>query len=166
MDAPYIGGPLWVTWMDAPYIGGPIWVTWMDAPYIGGPLLDNLDGRSFSRAFERQEKFLYFGGNFLLEILKMCKKGLCKRAAVFIGALLRKLEGVLLLSLLREKKKIHIWVHFSWTQRTLKVKSGSHLEFLQGKWLPGTDNRLWGTKGPFIRPRYIGTIKSRTQMLI
>ena len=35
MDAPYIGGPLWVTWIDAPYIGGPFWVTWMDAPYIG-----------------------------------------------------------------------------------------------------------------------------------
>jgi hypothetical protein len=58
---------------------------------IGGPLLGNFDERSFSRAFERQEKFIYFGESFLWGILKTCKKGPCKPAAVFIGALLRKL---------------------------------------------------------------------------
>jgi len=36
-------------------------------------------------------------------------------------------EGLFTETFEREKK-IHIWVPFSWTQRTLKVKSGGHLE--------------------------------------
>jgi len=49
----------------------------------------------------------------------------CKRPALSIGALMGYLEGVRLLRL--EKKEYALWV-FSWTQRTLKVKSGSSLE--------------------------------------
>jgi len=60
---------------------------------------------------------------------------------------------------------VHIWVPFSWTQMTLKVKSGVHLELQQGTGLPWTDFRLWGTKGLFIRPRCIGTIRVQVQML-
>ena len=62
----------------------------------------------------------------------------------------------------REKKRMHISVHFSWTQRKLKVV-----------WRPsGTlarnraDIRLWETQGPFIRPRCIVTVRARTQMPI
>jgi len=51
----------------------------------------------------------------------------CKRAALSIGALLGKLDGVRLLGLMREKENAYLGP-FSWTQRTLKVKSGGHLE--------------------------------------
>ena len=61
---------------------------------------------------------------------------------------------------------MRIWVPFSWTQRTLKVKSGGHLELWQGTGLHWADIRLWGIKGPSIRPRCIGTVRARTQMLI
>jgi hypothetical protein len=57
----------------------------------------------------------------------MYKKGPCKRAALAIGALLGNLAGVRLLELLREKGNAYLG-SFSWTQRTLKVKSGYHLE--------------------------------------
>jgi hypothetical protein len=36
----------------------------------------------------------------------------------------------------------------------------------RGTGLPWTGIRLWGTKSPFLRPRYFGTIRVRTQMLI
>jgi hypothetical protein len=64
---------------------------------------------------------------------------------------------------LRERKKIHIWVPFSWTQRTLKVNSGGHLELQQGTGLPWTGIRLWSTRGPFIRPSCIGTVSAQTK---
>jgi hypothetical protein len=44
---------------------------------------------------------------------------------------------------------MHICVPFSWTQRTLKVKSGGHLELQQGTGLSSVDIRLCGTKSPF-----------------
>jgi len=53
----------------------------------------------------------------------ICKKRSCKRAAVYIGALLGNLEGVRLLELLRKKENAYLG-SFSWTQRTLK----GHLE--------------------------------------
>jgi hypothetical protein len=83
-----------------------------------------MKGRSFPRAFERRDKFLYLG-KFFYEVC--VKKRPCKRAALSIGALLGKLEGVRLLGLLREKENAYLG-SFSWTQRTLKVKSGGHLE--------------------------------------
>jgi len=51
----------------------------------------------------------------------------CKLAALSIGALLGNLEGVRLLEILREKENAYL-VSISWTQRTLKVKSGCRLE--------------------------------------
>jgi hypothetical protein len=36
----------------------------------------------------------------------------------------------------------------------------------KGAGLPWANIRLWGTNGPFIRPRCIGTVKTRTQMQI
>ena len=57
----------------------------------------------------------------------ICKKKPSKRAALSIGAPMANLEGVRLLRLLRESENAYL-VSFSWTQRTLKVKSGGHLE--------------------------------------
>ena len=62
-----------------------------------------------------------------------------------------------------EKKKMHIWVPLSWTQRTLKGKSGGHMELQQGTGLHWAGIRLWGTKGLSITLRWIGTIGARTQ---
>jgi hypothetical protein len=72
-----------------------------------------------------------------------------------------ELEWVHLLGLLREKENAYLGSS-SWTQRTL----GGHLELQQGTGLHWAGISLWGTKGPFIRPRCIGTDRARTQMLI
>jgi hypothetical protein len=92
-------------------IGAPFWGTWRDISFLG-PLREgkNLFREIFYEEFERY-----------------VKKRSCKRAAVSIGALLGKLEGVHLLGLLREKENAYLG-SFSWTQRTLNVKSGGHLE--------------------------------------
>jgi len=61
---------------------------------------------------------------------------------------------------------MHIWVPLPLTQRTSKVKSGGHLELskAQGPTEFVTD---YGTQGArYIRPRCIGTVRARTQMLI
>jgi hypothetical protein len=57
----------------------------------------------------------------------ICKKMPYKRAALSIGVLLGKLEGVRLLGLLREKENAYL-SYFSWNQRTLQVKYGGHQE--------------------------------------
>ena len=43
---------------------------------------------------------------------------------------------------------------------------GTIWNFSKGTGFPRTGTRLWGTKGLFLRPRCIGTIKVQTQMLI
>jgi hypothetical protein len=54
-----------------------------------------MEGRSFPRAFERRENVLYLGKNFTRNLRDMYKKKRpCKRAALSVGALLGKLEGV------------------------------------------------------------------------
>ena len=68
-----------------------------------------------------------FRANFYEELQRYVKKGPCKWAAFFIGALLGNLERVCLLGLLREKENVYVG-SFSWTQRILNVKSGGHLE--------------------------------------
>jgi hypothetical protein len=62
-----------------------------------------------------------------LKFGRYVKKRPFKRAALPIGALLGNLEEVRLLGIF-EREKMYIWVPFSWTQRTLKVKTGGHLE--------------------------------------
>jgi hypothetical protein len=54
----------------------------------------------------------------------------CKQVVLSIGALMGNLEGVRILELLREKENAYLG-SFSWTQRTLTVKSGGHLELQQ-----------------------------------
>jgi len=70
-----------------------------------------MKGHSLTRTIEKREKFLHF----------------CKWAALSIVVLLGNLEGVRLLGLLREKENAYLG-SFSWIQRTLKVKSGGHVE--------------------------------------
>ena len=55
-------------------------------------------------------------------------KGPCKGATLSIGALMGNLDMFCLLQLL-EEKKIHIWAQFSWTQKTLNIKSGAICNF-------------------------------------
>jgi hypothetical protein len=85
-----------------------------------------MEGRSYSRAFARRNKCLYLGKYFYKEFGRYVKRP-CIQAALSIGALLGNIEGVSLLGLLREKENAYLG-SFSWTQRTLKVKSGGHLE--------------------------------------
>jgi hypothetical protein len=43
---------------------------------------------------------------------------------------------------------------------------GTIWNFIKGTWLTWTGIRLWGTKGTLLRPRCIGTVRARTQLLI
>jgi len=56
-----------------------------------------MEGHPFPRAFEKRGKFLYL--RKFCEEFERYKKMSCKRAALSIGALLGKLEGVRLLGL-------------------------------------------------------------------
>jgi hypothetical protein len=47
-----------------------------------------------------------------------------------------------------------------------KLSLGTIWNFSKGTGLRWADISLWGTKGPFIRPRCVGTERARTQMLI
>jgi hypothetical protein len=89
--------------------------------------LGNVGECSFPRVFGRKDKISLFREIFIRNLRDLFKKRSCKWAALSTGALLEKLEGVRLLGLLREKENADLGA-FSWTQRTLKVKSGCHLE--------------------------------------
>jgi len=71
------------------------------------------------------EDFLF--REIFMKSLRDILKRPCKRATLSIEALLGNLEGVRLLSLLREKENVYMG-SFSWTQRTLKFKCRGHLE--------------------------------------
>jgi hypothetical protein len=47
-----------------------------------------------------------------------------------------------------------------------EMKQGAIGHFSEGTGLPWTGIRLWDTKAPFLRPRCIGTVRARIQMLI
>jgi hypothetical protein len=49
-----------------------------------------MEGRSFSRLFERRDKVFLFGGIFMRNLRQMQKRP-CKRMALSIGALLENL---------------------------------------------------------------------------
>jgi len=63
----------------------------------------------------------------LYDEFEKCVKSPRTRAALYIRALLGNMEGVRLLVLLGEKENAYL-ASFSWTQRTLEVKSGGYLE--------------------------------------
>ena len=66
-------------------------------------------------------------GNFYEEFERYVKNVHLKRSAFSTEALFGNLEGVCLLGLLREKENAYLGP-FSWTQRTLEVTFGGHLE--------------------------------------
>jgi hypothetical protein len=67
-----------------------------------------MDGRSFLRAFERRENFIYLGKFFNEHFERYVKKRPYKRATLSIGTLLENLEGVRLLGLWREKEDAYL----------------------------------------------------------
>jgi hypothetical protein len=77
----------------------------------------------------------FFFRDFFMRNLRDMYKMPCKRAALSIGTLLGNVEGVRLLGIKKKKERAYLGP-FSWTQRTLKVKSGGHLELWQGTGLP------------------------------
>ena len=120
---------------------------------IGAPLLGNLEGRFFLTTFLVRGIFVRFW--------KICKMP-SKRVSLSIGALLENLEGGRLPGFLREKIK-YILV-LSLEPKDIKILSlGAVCNFSKGTGLSWVDIRLWGAKGPSIRPRCIGTIRARTQ---
>jgi hypothetical protein len=78
-----------------------------------------MERRSFPRAFERREKIYLIRGLFMRNLRDVNRP--CKRAALYIGALLGNLEGVHLLGLFERKIKCISGFLFFWTQRTLRV---------------------------------------------
>jgi hypothetical protein len=80
---------------------------------------------------------------------------------------LRNLEGVHLLGLLREKEKAYLGSFFLEPEDIkIKVWRPSTTLARNRAPLPSADIRLWGKKGPFIRPGCIGTVRNQTQMPI
>ena len=69
---------------------------------------------------------------------------------------------------------VNLWLHsdmYIWAPfldpEDIKISSlGAIWYFSKGTGLPWTDIRLRGTKGPYLRPRCIGTVRAQTQMLI
>ena len=84
-----------------------------------------------------------------------------KRTSFFIGALLGNLEGVRLPRLWRKIK--YIWVPFFEPEAIKILSLGAFCNFSKGTGFFWVDIRSWGTKGPSIKPRCIGTIRARTQ---
>ena len=95
----------------------------------------------------------------------MCQKRPCKRAALSMGALLGHLEGVVYWDF-RQRKGMHISVPLPWTQKTLKVTFGSHLELQQGKGSTELITDYGAQRAPYITFRCIGTVRDLPQMLI
>jgi hypothetical protein len=62
-----------------------------------------------------------------------------------------------------EGKEKCIWVPFLDPEAITILSLGVIWNFGKGTGLSWVDIRLWGTKGPSIRPRCIGTIRARTQ---
>jgi len=75
----------------------------------------------------REGENFFILGHFMRNLRDMYKKGPCKLAAFSIGALLGKLEGVLLIGLLREKKCISGFLFLD--PEDFKSWSGDHLKF-------------------------------------
>jgi hypothetical protein len=81
-----------------------------------------MEGRSFLRAFERRETFLYLG-KFYEEFGRYVKRP-CKRAALSIGALLGSLEEVRFLGILREKENVYLGSFFLDSEDTISYVLG------------------------------------------
>jgi hypothetical protein len=110
--------------------------------------------------WEKGKKFPYLG-EFLWEIWEIRKW-----AALFVGPLLGNLEVVHLLGLWRGEKKSISGSLFLDPEVIKGLSVGAVWNFSKGTGLPWADIRLWGTEGPFVRPRCIRNVRGRTQMQI
>jgi len=59
---------------------------------------------------------------------------------------------------------MHIWVPLLWTQRTLKVMSGGHLNFSREQGSTKLIIDYGAQRARYIRPRRIGTVRARNQI--
>jgi hypothetical protein len=104
-------------------------------------------------------KFLFLLGP--PSYIKIYSKMPCKQKSLSTGVLLGNLEGICLLGLFWKQRTLYL-SSFFWTQRTLKILSlGAIWNFDKGTGISWADIRLWGTKGLYIRPRCIGTVRAR-----
>ena len=100
--------------------------------------------------------------DMLKRYIKRDVKMPCKQVSISTGTPLGNLEGIRLWGLFGGKDSISGFL--SWTQRTIEILSLEAIwKFGKGTGLSWADIRLWGTKGPFVRPRCIGTIRAWTQ---
>jgi hypothetical protein len=86
----------------------------------------------------------------------------CMWVSLSIGAPLGNLEGIHLLGLF-ERKGSYVWDLFLDPEDIKILSLGAIWNFGKGTGLSWADIRLWGTKGPSIRPRCIGTIRAQTK---
>ena len=100
--------------------------------------------------------------DMLKRYIKRDVKMPCKWVPFSIGAPLGNLEGIRLPGLF-ERREYCIWVPFLDPGDFKILSLGAIWNFSRGTGLSWADIRLWGTKGPFIRPRCIGTVRARTQ---
>jgi len=80
----------------------------------------------------------------------------CKRVFLSIGAPLGEPGGNSTAGTF-ERKGQYIWVPFLDPEDIKILNLGAIWNFGKGTGLSRADIRLWGTKGPSIRPRFIGT---------
>jgi hypothetical protein len=62
-----------------------------------------------------------------------------------------------------ETQETHIWVPFLDPEAIKNLSLGAIWKFGKGTGPSRVDIRLWGTKRPFIRPRCIRSVRTRTQ---
>ena len=86
----------------------------------------------------------------------------CNRVSLFTGASLGNLKGIRLPGL-SERKGWFMWVPFLGPDDIKVLSHGAIWYFGKGTGLSWADIRLWGTKGPSVRPRCIRTVRARTQ---
>jgi hypothetical protein len=86
----------------------------------------------------------------------------CKRVSLSIGAPLGNLEAIRLPRRFERKGK-YTWVPFLDAEDINILNPGAIWNFGKGTELSRADIRSWGTEGPSIRPRCIGTVRALTQ---
>jgi hypothetical protein len=109
----------------------------IDVCFHRSPLWAKMEGLSFSSAFERRDKFCYWW-----EFYKEFANG----TALSLGALL----GFVFLDFI-EQKRMHIWIPFPWTQRTLKLSLGAIWNFSKEQGCNEMVFVYWGTNGPLYK---------------
>jgi hypothetical protein len=109
-----------------------------------------MEGRSFLRAFE------------LKKYIKRYVKMPCQRVSLSVGAPLGNLDGICLPGRFEREGK-YIWVPFLDPEDINILSQWAIWNFGKGTGLSIADIRLWGTKGPSVRPRCIGTVRARSQ---